>query len=59
MKAFNRGLAASFGQEAQAQAVAGLGILVLVIYTGYTIPTPSLIGALKWYVSREGAPFLF
>ena len=50
MKAFFRGLAASFSQEAQAQAVAGLGTLVLVIYTGYTIPRPSMIGALRWFV---------
>jgi ATP-binding cassette, subfamily G (WHITE), member 2, PDR len=56
MKAFFRGLAASFAQEAQAQAVAGLGTLVLVIYTGFTIPKPSMIGALRWYVdSREAA----
>ncbi|KAF8588872.1 pleiotropic drug resistance ABC transporter [Ramaria rubella] len=48
MKAFFRGLAASFSQEAQAQALAGLGTLVLVIYTGFTIPRPSMIGALKW-----------
>jgi ATP-binding cassette subfamily G (WHITE) protein 2 (SNQ2) len=48
MKAFFRGLAASFAQEAQAQAVAGLGTLVLVIYTGFTIPKPSMIGALRW-----------
>lgn len=51
MKAFFRGLAASFTQEAGAQAVAGLGVLVLVIYTGFTIPTPSMIGALRWCVA--------
>ena len=48
MKAFFRGLAASFGKESTAQAVAGVGTLVLVLYTGYTIPKPSMIGALKW-----------
>jgi ATP-binding cassette, subfamily G (WHITE), member 2, PDR len=58
MKAFFRGLAASFTQQAQAQAIAGLGILVLVIYTGFTIPTPSMIGALKWYVADDVDLFL-
>ena len=52
MKAFFRGLAASCSQEAQAQAIAGLGTLALVIYTGYTIPKPSMIGALRWFVTR-------
>ncbi|KAF8598979.1 pleiotropic drug resistance ABC transporter [Ceratobasidium sp. AG-I] len=48
MKAFFRALAASFPQESAAQAVGGIGILALVLYTGYTIPRPSMIGALKW-----------
>ncbi|KAF8597195.1 hypothetical protein BDV93DRAFT_539338 [Ceratobasidium sp. AG-I] len=48
MKAFFRALAASFSRESTAQAVAGVGILGLVLYTGYTIPKPSMIGALKW-----------
>ena len=49
MKAFFRGLAASFTAEPQAQALAGLGTLALVIYTGFTIPKPSMIGALQWW----------
>ncbi|KZS96568.1 pleiotropic drug resistance ABC transporter [Sistotremastrum niveocremeum HHB9708] len=48
MKAFFRALAASFKTESEAQAVAGLGVLALVLYTGFTIPKPSMIGALKW-----------
>ncbi|KAF8753310.1 ABC transporter [Rhizoctonia solani] len=48
MKAFFRALAASFARESTAQAVAGIGTLILVLYTGYTIPKPSMIGALKW-----------
>ncbi|PPQ68464.1 hypothetical protein CVT24_005561 [Panaeolus cyanescens] len=48
MKAFFRGLAAAFGAEAPAQAVAGVMILVLSLYTGYQIPRPSMIGALRW-----------
>ena len=51
MKAFYRALAASFSQEAQAQAIAGLGTLAIVIYTGFTIPKPSMIGALRWFVA--------
>lgn len=42
MKAFFRALAASFSRESTAQAVAGVGILALVLYTGYTVPTPSM-----------------
>lgn len=49
MKAFYRGLAASFPRASEAQALAGLATLVLVIYTGFTIPRPSMIGALRWY----------
>lgn len=48
MKAFFRGLAASFNSEAPAQAVAGILLLALSIYTGYQIPRPSMIGALRW-----------
>ncbi|CAE6363521.1 unnamed protein product [Rhizoctonia solani] len=48
MKAFFRGVAASFARESTAQAVAGVSTLVLVLYTGYTIPKPTMIGALKW-----------
>ncbi|KAG8755116.1 hypothetical protein FRC11_006250 [Ceratobasidium sp. 423] len=48
MKAFFRALAASFARESTAQAVAGIGTLILVLYTGYTIPKPTMIGALKW-----------
>ncbi|CEL55831.1 hypothetical protein RSOLAG1IB_01843 [Rhizoctonia solani AG-1 IB] len=48
MKAFFRGIAASFARESTAQAVAGISTLVLVLYTGYTIPKPTMIGALKW-----------
>ncbi|CAE6452528.1 unnamed protein product [Rhizoctonia solani] len=48
MKAFFRALAALSGSESGAQAFAGMGILMLSMYTGYTIPRPSMIGALKW-----------
>lgn len=48
MKAFFRGLAAMFRKEAPAQAVAGVLLLALSLYTGYQIPKPSMIGALRW-----------
>lgn len=48
MKAFYRALAAAFKRESSAQAVAGIMTLVLVLYTGYAIPKPTMIGALRW-----------
>ncbi|KAH8987621.1 ABC-2 type transporter-domain-containing protein [Lactarius akahatsu] len=48
MKAWFRCVAAAFGDPAPAQTVAGLMLLMLALYTGYTIPKPSMIGALKW-----------
>ncbi|KIM37032.1 hypothetical protein M413DRAFT_448754 [Hebeloma cylindrosporum] len=48
MKAWFRGIAAMFASEATAQSVAGIAVLALSIYTGFTIPKPSMIGALRW-----------
>ncbi|KAI0693726.1 pleiotropic drug resistance ABC transporter [Cytidiella melzeri] len=48
MKAWFRALTAAFKSPAPAQTIAGALMLVLVMYTGYTIPQPSMIGALKW-----------
>ncbi|KAF8477639.1 ABC-2 type transporter-domain-containing protein [Russula ochroleuca] len=48
MKAWFRTVAAAFGDPAPAQTVAGIMMLTLVLYTGYTIPKPSMTGALKW-----------
>ena len=48
MKAWFRALSAAFRSAAPAQAFGGMSILVLTIYTGYTIPQPSMIGALRW-----------
>lgn len=48
MRSWFRALAAIFKSPAPAQTVAGLATLVLVLYTGYTIPQPSMIGALRW-----------
>ncbi|KAJ8508468.1 hypothetical protein ONZ45_g9277 [Pleurotus djamor] len=48
MKAWFRAIAASFQTEAAAHSFSGIILLGLVIYTGYTIPKRSMIGALKW-----------
>jgi len=48
MKGFFRAIAAGFKSESGATSVAGIFILVLAIYTGYTIPKPTMIGALRW-----------
>ncbi|KAJ7815522.1 pleiotropic drug resistance ABC transporter [Mycena olivaceomarginata] len=40
MKAFFRAIAAAFKNPAPAQSLAGLMVLVLVLYTGYSIPKP-------------------
>ena len=61
MKAWFRALTAAFKSPAPAQTVAGMSILVLTLYTGYTIPQPSMIGALKWitYINvRPSLPLL-
>ena len=48
MRSWFRTLAAAFKSPAPAQTVGGLATLILVLYTGYTIPQPSMIGALRW-----------
>lgn len=48
MKAWFRALAAAFKSPAPATAVAGLSTLILVLYTGYSVPQPYMIGALRW-----------
>jgi ATP-binding cassette subfamily G (WHITE) protein 2 (SNQ2) len=48
MRGWFRMLASAFKSAAPAQTIAGLSVLAMSIYTGYTIPRPSMIGALKW-----------
>ncbi|KAI0265441.1 ABC-2 type transporter-domain-containing protein [Gloeopeniophorella convolvens] len=48
MKAWFRAVAAALGHPAPAQTVAGLMLCGLILYTGYQIPKPSMIGALRW-----------
>lgn len=60
MKAWFRALAASFKSEASAQSLAGLSLLAVVLYTGYAIPKPSMIGALRWitYINVRPRSFI-
>ena len=48
MKAYFRALAAWFSDPTPAQAAAGVSLLALTLYTGYNIPEPYMIGALRW-----------
>ena len=47
-KTFFRAIAAGFKSESSALSAAGISIPILAIYTGYLIPKPSMIGALRW-----------
>lgn len=58
MKAYFRTIASIFSQPAPAQAVAGITLLVLVLYTGYQIPVPQMIGALRWLIYINVRPLL-
>lgn len=48
MKAFFRLIAASFKDESGATSMAGIVVLLVSLYTGYTIPRPSVPGGLRW-----------
>ncbi|OAX36454.1 pleiotropic drug resistance ABC transporter [Rhizopogon vinicolor AM-OR11-026] len=48
MKAFFRLIAASFKDESGATSMAGISVLLVSLYTGYTIPRPSIPGGLRW-----------
>ena len=50
MKAYFRSIAAVFTNPAPAQAVAGISLLILTLYTGYNIPITRMIGALRWLI---------
>ena len=50
MKAYFRTVASIFSDPAPAQAIAGVTLLVFAIYTGYQIPVPQMIGALRWLI---------
>ncbi|KAF5363146.1 hypothetical protein D9758_008368 [Tetrapyrgos nigripes] len=48
MKGFFRALAAACRAEPVAQTLAGIVILASVLYAGYQIPYPSMVGGLRW-----------
>jgi len=58
MKAFFRAIAAWFSEPTPAQSLAGVVLLIFILYTGYNIPEPSMVGALHWltYINVR-APF--
>lgn len=59
MKYWFRAVAASVKQESSAVCLAGISLLILLLYSGYTIPKPSMIGALRWisYINVSFHPF--
>ena len=48
MKAYFRVVAAWFSDPMPAQAIAGVTLLIMALYTGYNIPESYMIGALRW-----------
>jgi len=48
MKAFFRAIAASFRSPAPAEAFGGIVSFALIMYGGFILPKPSMIGALSW-----------
>ena len=56
MKAYFRAIAAWFSDPTPAQSVAGVSLLVLTLYTGYNIPEPYMIGALRWITYINARP---
>jgi len=48
MKAYFRAIAAWFNDPTPAQSAAGVTLLALTLYTGYNIPKPYMIDALRW-----------
>ena len=43
-----RAIAAWLSDPAPAQSIVGVTLLALTLYTGYNIPEPSMVGALRW-----------
>ena len=48
MKTWFRAIAAAFASQEAAQALAGLSVLILGIFSGYSIPRPSIVKGLRW-----------
>jgi ATP-binding cassette subfamily G (WHITE) protein 2 (SNQ2) len=48
MKSISRVLAAAFRSQAPAQSAGGLTLFSISLYTGYNVPKPSMIRALRW-----------
>jgi len=48
MKTYFRAIAAWFSDPTPAISAAGVTLLALILYTGYNIPEPYMVGALRW-----------
>ncbi|KAG0701458.1 ABC-2 type transporter-domain-containing protein [Suillus ampliporus] len=48
MKSFFRAIAASFKSRAGAMAVSGISVLLMSLYSGYTVPWPTAPMGLRW-----------
>lgn len=59
MLAFFRMLAAINRHEPNATMMAGLGVLIVAIYTGYAIPRPSMKVWFRWLSYAQPVPFGF
>jgi len=59
MLAFFRMLAAINRKESNATTMAGLGVLIVAIYTGYAIPRPSMKVWFRWLSYAQPIPFGF
>ncbi|GAA5913660.1 hypothetical protein JCM5296_007276 [Sporobolomyces johnsonii] len=59
MLAFFRMLAAINRREPNATMMAGLGVLIVAIYTGYAIPRPSMKVWFRWLSYAQPVPFGF
>lgn len=60
MKAFFRMIAASFKTESAATALAGVAVVIVSLFTGYTIPEANIPGALRWimYINVSSYPVI-
>ncbi|KAH7106585.1 pleiotropic drug resistance ABC transporter [Auriculariales sp. MPI-PUGE-AT-0066] len=48
MKLFYRAVSAAFKAEPLAQALSGIAVQIMLMYTGYTVPSPTLVSGLRW-----------
>ncbi|KAF8638204.1 hypothetical protein AX16_010550 [Volvariella volvacea WC 439] len=59
VKSWFRGISAAVPYEPVAQIVAGISILIVCMYTGFTIPRSYMIGALRWISYINPTRYIF